>query len=154
MTGFLRFGRADMDMDQIRHPQLISLRRWWLEQGGSQGLPSAADLSPAMLRPWLDNLVVVDIAPAGEPRYAYYGANLAAAFGTDMVGRSIDQLPEAQRAILAREYDTVRRSLTSLARRYTADFNGQTQTWERLLLPFLDGDNAVEKIIVAVYRLE
>lgn len=154
MSAFLRFGRTDMDMNLLHHPQLISLRRWWLAQGGSEGLPSAADLSPAMLRPWLDNLVVVDIDPAGEPRYAYYGANLAAAFGTDMVGRSIDQLPNAQRGILAREYDTVRRDSTTLVRRYTADFDGQTQTWERLLLPFFDGDGAVEKIIVAVYRLE
>lgn len=147
-------GRADMDLDQLRHPHLIALRRWWLGQGGSEGLPSAADLSPTMLRRWLDNMVVVDLDPAGEARYAYYGANLAAAFGTDMVGRSIDQLPETQRAILVREYDTIRRGRAPVARRYTADFDGQTQTWERLLLPFFDGESAVEKIIVAVYRLE
>ncbi|MBX9635331.1 MAG: PAS domain-containing protein [Magnetospirillum sp.] len=143
-----------MDSEPLRHPQLISLHRWWLDQGASDGLPSAADLSPAMLRPWLDNLVVVDIPPEGEPRYSYYGANLAAAFGTDMVGRSIEQLPAAQRSILSREYDDVRTHRVAVGRRYSADFDGVPQTWERLLLPFFDGDNAVEKILVAVYRLD
>lgn len=142
-----------MNSEQLRHPELRALYDWWLTQGGSEGLPSAADLAPATLRRWLDNLVVVDTQAGDQPRYAYYGANLALAFDTDMVGRSIDELPEAQRRILAEEYGALRAERAPLARRYTADFNGAEQTWERLLLPFFDVDGEVDKALVAVYRV-
>ena len=142
-----------MKTEQLRHPELQALYEWWLAQGGGEGLSSAADLSPAMLRRWLDNLVVVDALAEDRPRYAYYGANLALAFGQDMVGRSIDQLPDAQRRILADEYASLRAERRPLARHYTADFDGAVQTWERLLLPFFDGDGVVEKALVAVYRV-
>lgn len=141
-----------MNTEQLRHPELIALYDWWLGHGGSEGLPSAADLSPTMLRRWLDNMVVVD-TQNGAPRYAYYGANLALAFGTDMVGRSIEQLPDAQRRILEGEYQALCSERRPLARHYTADFGGSVQTWERLLLPFFDADGAVEKTLVAVYRV-
>ena len=142
-----------MNTEKLRHPELNALYTWWVAQGGSDGLPSAADLSPSMLRRWLDNLVVVDALADGCPRYAYYGANLTLAFGTDMVGRSIEELPLAQRQILEGEYQALRTERRPLARHYTADFGGSVQTWERLLLPFFDADGVVEKALVAVYRV-
>lgn len=142
-----------MNTEQLRHPELIALYDWWQANGGSEGLPSAADLMPSMLRRWLDNLVVVDTLADGCPRYAYYGANLALAFGIDMVGQSFEHLPDAQRRILESEYRTLCTERRPMARHYTADFGGSVQTWERLLLPFFDADGAVEKALVAVYRV-
>lgn len=142
-----------MNTEQLRHPELIALYDWWLAHGGSEEMPSAADLTPVMLRRWLDNLVVIDSLADGRPRYAYYGANLSLAFGTDMVGRAIEELPEAQRRILEGEYQALRAERRPLARHYTADFGGSVQTWERLLLPFFDADGQVEKTLVAVYRV-
>ena len=142
-----------MSSDSLRHPELIALYHFWLHHGGTDGVPSAADLAPAQLRRWLNNLVVMDIQDGGEPCYSYYGSNLAQAFGIDMVGKSIDQLPAQQRSILAQEYDAVCQQRKPAARCYSAKFDGSVQTWERLLLPFFDNDGAVEKIIVAVYRL-
>jgi hypothetical protein len=143
-----------MSSETLRHPELVALYHFWLHHGGTDGVPSAADLSPAQLRRWLDNLVVMDIIRHGEPRYSYYGANLAQAFGIDMVGKTIDQLPAPQRSVLAQEYDMVRTQLKPASRTYTANFDGSVQTWERLLLPFFDTEGEVEKIIVAVYRLD
>ncbi len=143
-----------MTNDFLRHSELTALHQWWLDHGGSDGLTSAADIGPAMLRRWLDNLVVIDLPIGGQIRYSYYGRNLAAAFGTDMVGQSIDALPDAQREILAEEYEGIRNNPTPVSRRYTAYFGNSLQTWERLLLPFFDADGAVEKIIVAAYRLD
>ncbi len=142
-----------MKIEHLCHPELIALYKWWGANGGSDGLPSAADLGPAMLRRWLDNLVVIDSVDDGSLRYAYYGANLAAAFGTDMVGQAIEDLPGPQRRILEGEYLGVCSARSPQARSYTADFGGSVQTWERLLLPFMDANGAVEKILVAVYRV-
>lgn len=142
-----------MSSEPLRHPELIALYQFWLYRGGTEGLPSAADLEPAQLRRWLDNLVVIDTPEGGQLRYAYYGANLTRAFGIDMVGKSIDQLAAPQRSILAQEYEAVRSQSKPAARTYNADFDGDNQTWERLLLPFFNPEGAVEKILVAVYRL-
>jgi hypothetical protein len=39
------------------------------------------------------------------------------------------------------------------SRVYTADFDGLTQTWERLVLPLFNLDGAVDKLLVAAYEL-
>ncbi len=138
----------------VQHPELIALYQVWAGQCRNDTLPAAADLTPVSLRRWLDNLVVVDLLPGSGVRYAYYGDNLAAAFGTDMVGRTIDHLPGEQRSLLTAEYEAMRRNRLPTSRRYTADFDGRVQTWERLVLPFFDEQGQVEKVLVAVYRLD
>jgi hypothetical protein len=138
----------------VQHPELIALYLVWVGQCRNDTLPAAADLTPVSLRRWLDNMVVVDLLSEGGVRYAYYGDNLAAAFGTDMVGRTIDHLPDEQRRLLTAEYEAMRRDRLPTSRRYTADFDGRVQTWERLVLPFFDEEGQVEKVIVAAFPLD
>jgi hypothetical protein len=40
-----------------------------------------------------------------------------------------------------------------VARVYTADFGGDVQTWERLVLPLFDGEGEVEKLMVCAFML-
>lgn len=138
----------------VQHPELIALYQVWVGQCRNDTLPAAADLTPVSLRRWLDNLVVVDLLPNGGVRYAYYGDNLAAAFGTDMVGRTIDHLPEEQRRLLTAEYEAMRAQRLPTSRQYTAEFDGWVQTWERLVLPFFDAEGQVEKVLVAAFPLD
>ena len=138
----------------LHHPELIALYRLWFDQCRNETLPSSADLAPNALRRWLDNLVVIDPRRDGRLRYSYYGANLAAAFGTDMLGKSIDQLPETQQAVLRQEYDRIVADRLPRAREYRADFGSGPQCWERLSLTFFGPDEEVEKILVAAYRLD
>lgn len=138
----------------LHHPELVALYRLWLEHCRDETLPSSADVNPLNLRRWLDNLVVIDTLRDGELRYSYYGANLSAAFGTDMVGSSIDHLPETQRQILSHEYGQIVADRLPRSRQYSADFAGSHQTWERLSLPFFDPEGEVEKILVAAYRMD
>lgn len=138
----------------LRHPQLKDLYRFWLDLCEGERLPMAADLDPADLRPWIDNLVVLDVSVDGDDFiYAYYGRSFSNAFGADTVGKSVSLLPEEQAEILKAEYDHVVRERLPAARVYTADFDGDTQTWERLVLPLFDGDGEVEKLLVCAYRL-
>lgn len=138
----------------LRHPQLKDLYQFWLGLCEGERLPMAADLDPADLRPWIDNLVVLDVSREGDDFiYAYYGRSFSNAFGADTVGKPISNLPAEQAATLKAEYDRVVKDHLPQARVYTADFDGETQTWERLVLPLFDRDGAVEKLLVCAFRL-
>ncbi|MCA1939705.1 MAG: PAS domain-containing protein [Caenispirillum bisanense] len=142
----------------LRHPQLKSLYAYWVSRCGDDSLPMAEDVEPADLRPWIGNLVVMDVSrngsdDAAQYSYAYYSSGFASAFG-DKAGRSIDELPEEQRALLKAEYDHVRVDRIPTSRVYTAEFPTGRQSWERLVLPFFDPEGEVVKLLVAAYRLD
>ena len=46
----------------LRHPKLLSLYAFWLEQCAGAPLPLASALNPPELRPWLGNLLIMDVA--------------------------------------------------------------------------------------------
>ena len=138
----------------IVHPKLAELFAYWREQAGAAAMPIADELDVSALNRWIGNLVVIDVPEPGRFVYAYYGERLEEAFRTQMVGRTPDELPEAQRAALQQEYEAVRSAAGAIARRYTADFDGRLETWERLVLPLSAGDDQVVKILVAAYRID
>lgn len=148
----------------LRHPQLKSLYNFWVGQTENDALPMAEDIEPADLRPWIGNLVVMEVtreddedaAEGGGDRYAYayYSSGFASTFGDDKAGRSLDDLPQEQRDLIRTEYDRVCRERIPTSRVYTAEFDGERQTWERLVLPFYDPDGDVVKLLVAAYRLD
>jgi hypothetical protein len=138
----------------LKHPRLAALHALWRQRRAGAQVPAAEALNPAELRLWLGNLLLIDVVKGADFVYRYYGQVLADAFGTDMVGQSIGQLPAEQRDILFAEYDQVRGGRRPSARIYTADFEGRLETWERLVLPLSDDGASVSKLLVAAYRLE
>lgn len=138
----------------LRHPLLKKLFAHW--RGFVQGNvpPLAVDLEPAGLRPWLGNLILMDASEKDRFVYAYYSQAFANAFGEDKSGQSLESVPTDQRALLLAEYARVRAEAVPISRVYTADFNGRTMTWERLVLPLADEAGAVSKILVAAYPLD
>ena len=137
----------------LTHGDLRALLSYWQGLGGDSGLPLSESVDPAELRRWLGHLVVIDVEADGTFVYAYYGEGFEIAFGQNQIGRSIDDLPAPQRHLLRTEYERVRDQAAPVARRYTADFEGQVQTWERLVLPLSGDGETVEKLLVAAYRL-
>ena len=138
----------------LRHPKLLSLYAFWLEQCAGAPLPLAASLNPAELRPWLGNLLIMDVVRGADFVYSYYGQSFADAFGQDRVGQSIARLPEPQGDILRAEYDKVRTGAKPVARVYSADFDGVPSTWERLVLPLSEDGATVSKLLVGAYKLD
>lgn len=138
---------------RLEHPELRRLYVFWCEQGTGGGVPLSSAMEPADLRDWLGHLLVMDVVASDEFAYAYYGRELAEAFGISRLGQTLEQLPPNQRAILRAEYDQVRGRRQPLARIYTADFDGHTQTWERLVLPLSSDGETVDKLLVAAYEL-
>jgi hypothetical protein len=137
----------------LRHPKLLSLYALWLEQCLDGPVPLATMLDPVPLRPWISNLLVMDVVSNDSIVYSYYGRNFADAFG-DKLGLSIDNLPEDQADILRQEYDRVRTKRRPVARVYSADFDGERQSWERLVLPLSDDGESVTKLLVSAYKLD
>jgi hypothetical protein len=144
----------------LRHPKLKSLYDYWLGLCGHETPPMADDVDPADLRPWMGNLVVIKVEAAGDeaaatPAYTYsfYSQFFAGKFGDDKAGQSVDMLPDGPRDIIRAEYDRVMREHIPVSRVYTADFDGLTQTWERLVLPLFNLSGEVDKLLVAAFEL-
>lgn len=147
----------------LRHPKLKSLYDFWLSLCGDDTPPMADDVEPVDLRPWMGNLVVIKVEAepghdAGEGgatayTYSFYSQNFAGKFGDDKAGQSVDMLPDGPRDIIRAEYDRVVREHIPVSRVYTADFDGLTQTWERLVLPLFNMRGEVDKLLVAAFEL-
>lgn len=146
----------------LRHPKLKSLYDYWLGLCAHETPPMADDVDPVDLRPWMGNLVVIRVEPGAgtddgtaKPTYTYsfYSQFFAGKFGDDKAGQSVDMLPDGQRDIIRAEYDRVVRENIPVSRVYTADFDGLTQTWERLVLPLFNLGGEVDKLLVAAYEL-
>jgi hypothetical protein len=138
----------------LSHPKLQSLYEYWAGKRGARPLLGAEELDPAELRRWIGHLVVVDATQEGGFVYSYYGATLEKAFGRPMAGQSLELLPDSQRSILRDEYQAVRLDRQPVTRTYTADFEGGTATWERLVLPLSSDGAEIDKLLVAAYRLD
>ncbi|QQP91938.1 PAS domain-containing protein [Skermanella sp. TT6] len=138
----------------LRHPKLLSLYAFWLEQCAGAPLPLASALNPIGLRPWLGNLLIMDVIRNSDFVYSYYGQSFSDSFGGDRVGQSIARLPEPQGDILRAEYDRVRTEVRPVARVYSADFDGVPSTWERLVLPLTEDGSTVGKLLVGAYKLD
>lgn len=137
----------------LAHPELQRLLVFWHGRCADGRAPIADLLDPADLRPWLGNLLVMDVETDGAYTYAYYGDSLALAFGGSLVGHSLDALPLAQSHLLTEEYERVRAAGAPVSRTYRANFDGRDQTWERLVLPLGGADGGIVKLLVAAYPI-
>ncbi len=137
----------------LRHLDLRSLCAFWLKQCPEGGLPLATDMEPSDLRRWLPNLLIMHVHHDGSFSYSYYGRSLARAFGETRLGQTLDDLPESARDVLRQEYELVCRQRSPIHRTYTATFDGERQTWERLVLPLSSDGQTIDKLLVAAYEL-
>lgn len=133
--------------------ELVGLLDFWLSRSGPGKPPRADALSPVNLRRWKDHLVIFEVAADDVYVYTFYGAALAEAFGGSRLGATLDELPDQQRSVLASEYAAVIADGLPACRVHTADFNGRTRSFERLVLPLLGEAGRVDKLLVAAYEV-
>ncbi|MBV5335912.1 PAS domain-containing protein, partial [bacterium] len=134
-------------------PALIDLLDLWLARSQNGAPPRASALSPVDLRPWKDHLVVFEVAADDVYVYTYYGQALVEAFGRSRLGATLDELPDSQRTILASEYAAVIAERLPTSRVHTADFDGRTRSFERLVLPLLGDGDGVDKLLAVAYEI-
>jgi len=91
-------------------------------------------------------------------QYLHYGSALTERFGQDLTGKIIELLPPEilppqQRGMLEFEYGYARTQDCVLWRSYTASFpGGQTETWQRLVLPLGQNRLAVAALPCAPFE--
>ncbi len=127
-------------------------------------MPDRTEFTPEILKPWLGNLLLIDVGEDGRYRYRLYGSNFVYRFGVEMTKRTIDDLPPDQAAVIRQDYDAVVRTGLPLSRLYTSDFEildvnrkvgfQRMETWERLVLPLADkGGSVAAMLMVGAYQL-
>ena len=67
----------------VRHPKLKALYGLWLRLCAGGSFPALDGMSPADLRPWLDNMAILGLDETGGYVYRYYSPAYASAFGGD-----------------------------------------------------------------------
>lgn len=145
-------------------PILRTLYDYWAGKRLGRAMPDRADIDPIEMKPWLGNLMLVELAPGDDYIYRLYGSTFVNQFKVDMTGQSIDKLPAGQAALLRSEYDAVVKARKPMSRRYTATFDYTSRdkrsqwqverSWERLVLPLSGGEDAVKMLLVGAYPLE
>lgn len=99
----------------------------------------------------IDHMLVIGVDDR-HCTYLHYGKAFAERFGTDLTGQVIDVLPTdilpaERRGMMEFEYTFAHSVQRPLWRSYTASFeNGQTETWQRLVLPMGQG-----RLVVGAY---
>ena len=153
----------------LTDPRLAALYAYWDGKRADRSMPARGDIDPVEMRPWLGNLLLIDVTPDGRFVYRLYGTRFVDSFGLDMTGRSVDELPADQRDRVRSDYEAVRSTGQPRARLYTALFDSspsglrpatattlrtpQVVTWERLVLPLGETAQTVAMLLVGAYPL-
>jgi hypothetical protein len=150
--------------DALTHPKLRSLLDFWRARLTGNYLPSRASIDPIDMKPWLGNLLLIEVSPDEGFRYRLYGSEFVMEFGREMTGQTLEALNPEHRELIEAEYRAACEHRQPMARRYTASFDwllpsGQclgkrTVTWERLSLPLARDGVTVDMLLVGAYPLE
>lgn len=154
---------TDLAPPPLSDPRLIALYGYWLGKCAGRAMPARSDLLPEEMRPWLGNLMLIDVSPDGRYQYRLYGTRFVEQFGVEMTGKTIDTLAAGQAAAIRTEYDVVRETRAPRSRRYTASFDvflhgpidkvELVKTWERLVLPLSRTvPDMVEMLLIGAYQ--
>lgn len=141
--------------------RLQGLHALWQAQrpAGSDRLPARRDFDATQFRPWLGNLLLLQVH--GEDfMHVVYGSCIAELFGHDWTGRHVGELPLEQRDALLPAYCEAQRTGQPatidadlpIFRTYV-DFEPHLTQLYGTVLPLADDGATVDRLLVAVYAL-
>ncbi|HEX6977879.1 MAG TPA: PAS domain-containing protein [Alphaproteobacteria bacterium] len=134
---------------------LRNLYAFWDRCRAGRTMPFRRDIDVLNLRPWLGNLMLIDVIDGGaDYRYRVYGSVLASYFNRDLTGRCVSSLAASVQEVIHAEYGHVVRHAVPLAisRRRSVQFFSLVMA--RLVLPLTVTGRDVEMLLVGVYRAE
>jgi hypothetical protein len=141
--------------EQIRHPHLDRLYRYWNERRGRRALPARRDIDPLDFSYLLGNIILVDVLR--EPlrfRVRLHGDALAIRAGYDFTGKFLDQPPISDyRAYAIERCKGIVETGRPLAVEHNRVLDGRPHHYEALWLPLSDDGENVNKLLCAlIYR--
>lgn len=141
-------------LETIGHSQLAALAQLWSRKASGKRLPAREDFDATELRPWLGQLMLLDVVDDGRDfRYRLHGTNLVELFGGDLTGRSVGEFDTERRSALMAEY---RRALETRSPQYVPNkvlAHKQHMHVAKLVLPLASDGARIDKLMVSVYSL-
>lgn len=142
--------------DQLRSEPTRHLLAHWSSLADGSRLPSFRQIDPLDLRPALGYVMLLDVVADGNDfRYRLYGSTISSVSGFDMTGKLVSELPASA---YVREFSIAvgraaarrRRPIYTVRRPVGAQ---DTSLWERLVLPLVDDDDQVVRLLVVTTPL-
>jgi hypothetical protein len=101
-------------------------------------LPSRAELGLKLLESIRDHLIDVDILPEDDFSFRTYGRAIAFAFGRNMVGRRVAELPPSDARLITAVYKLAKVERSPCITRHRPSKGVMVEHWLRLVLPLDD----------------
>ncbi|NBB83608.1 MAG: PAS domain-containing protein [Alphaproteobacteria bacterium] len=126
----------------------------WETRRGKAALPAWSSIDVLDLKPWLGNLMVLEVADGGRDFfYRVHGVHLAALRGSDDTGTWVSQasrnaerlLTEYRRAVEAAKPTRITREYLNADRDY--------MTVTKAMFPFASDGETVDRLLVAMYAI-
>jgi hypothetical protein len=139
----------------IRDERLLGLFQFWHGKLNGRRMPASADLDPAHMTHWADNLMLVDVpGEIADFRIRWLGAQVQAMFGTPRAGTGIEAMTsEGERNSVIPQYRVV--IDTGLPAYYETEVelsNRGVVSQRKLLLPLSSGGVRVDAVLAGIYH--
>lgn len=136
---------------QKANQKLEALLALWHEKRGARPMPSRTDLPVSVLRPWLGNLALIDLA--GSALYfRLCGTGLYSRFGGEMTRRKLDALEDQHGQQALREaIHEVRRTGKPRRAIYVAESSQEKTRFHELYVPLAQDGATADMLLFASY---
>jgi len=104
-------------------------------------LPSRAELGLGLLESIRNHLIDIDVLPGDDFRFRTYGSAIASAFGRNMTGRRVSELPPSDAQFIVAVYKLAKTERVPCVTRHRPSKGVLVEHWLRLVLP-LDDERA------------
>lgn len=144
-----------LSLAEVTSETLRRMHAYWQGKRREGRLPGRADLDPLEF-PWALGLVcLLDVERRPLTfRYRLDGTTIVERYGTDLTGRSTDEVePEFYAAMLRRHFTEVVESGRPSAYRINLRHGGQARTYIRLALPLAHDGTTVDMIMTVSDRV-
>lgn len=127
------------------------LLRHWRQLRGEAPAPNQNLIDPLDLREALGHIMILDAIDDGADfRYRVYGTKIAARTGFDMTGKRVSELTSSpvMAVFFGAAYRAVRLRCEPLMTVHSPPLEVSVMKWTRLILPLLNDDGRVERLLV------
>lgn len=139
--------------DELQPEPLRFLLTHWTRLRNARPAPRAADIDALEMRPALGYILLLDVVDGGRDfRFRLFGSTIAAASGFDLTGRLMSAHPSTPYIVdfYRATYQAVLRRREPLATVHSPPVAVSTTVWHRLILPLVDADDAVVRLLGGV----
>lgn len=132
----------------LKLEKLVTL---WRAKCVNGRLPSRDDFTPRDLKPWLGNLALLELVPAGGYRFRVCGTGLIPRFGCDATGKVIEDLAGKLRMDLQNRLERSSALQTPVIARLQIPLAQKWTDYSEVILPLANDGAQVSMLLLAAY---